>query len=463
MLPADNYTSGWHFRDELERQHFARQALLYLGRLNDRVADLADRASAAEVLPHALLDLYEEAHRSYRMRYWAFESIADLVRQGSFALSDGLVMARAAVKVALALFRRIDEPSRNLLREARREFTQLLQQCDHQIIIAHDSEAPNISVRDEYSWLRRCYEAQRGPMLGARWDVIEASAGGFATTSTTSEPASRGAANSPIRLTRSQSECFDVLRSYWLAQQAAVTAGGYCLRPPLIAAQSGCGKTRLVQWFSELMRVPLLILDTGSWLLSGSRADKPTLDVLREFHLVNERGIVFCDELDKAIGRDGGWWAGVNLELMTYLDRRTNWPAELLTKMRTNFLTVGAGTWQSVFSANKENLGFCQRAVDVDVIGAIEARFGGESIPQELAFRFDPPLLLHLPDPDEFGERIVTIRQEAGFAAVDPPTLATLVKEATSSGRGQRWLECYASRLLRERCVTEEREGWLHW
>jgi hypothetical protein len=464
MPTSDDYTSAWHFRDALERGVFARQALLYLGRLNTKVADLAERASASELPPLALHDVYMEVHLAYRLRYWAFESILDLLRQGVLTVPESLASARAALKVALALFRRRYEPTLELLREARQEFAQLLPRCDHQIIIAHDVEVPEICIYDEYSWMRRAYEAHRGSMLGARWDEIESTANRAAVPSKTSAPAPVcSAAISRIRLTRSQTDCADILRSYWLAQQSGGSVGGYSLRPPLIAAQSGAGKTRLIRWFAELMRVPLLILDTGSWLLAGSRAETPTLTILREFHQENDRGIVFCDEIDKAFGRDGGWWQGVNMELMSFVDGRLLWPLELLNKKQTNFFVVGAGTWQSVFRANGRHLGFNRNDPDGDVVRAIEAGFGGESIPVELGYRFDPPLLLLPPDADEFRERIEIIRKEAGFLPVDPLALTALVEDATSSGRGQRWLEHYASRMLRERCLAEEREGWLHW
>jgi hypothetical protein len=86
-----------------------------------------------------------------------------------------------------------------------------------------------------------------------------------------------------------------------------------------------------------------------------------------------------------------------------------------------------------------------------------------DHIPVELGCRFDPPLLLLPPDADEFSERTEIIRKEAGFSPVDLPALTALLEDATSSGRGQRWLETYASRMLRERFVTDERESWLHW
>ncbi len=465
MDTSSDYISGWHLRDNVERQHFARQALLYLSRLNARIADLAERATTEEIPPHALIGAYEEVHLAFRMRFWAYESIADMVRLRSVSMAGGLGLARASLKVALALFAKQHGPALKRLRDARREFSKLLPQCDHQILVAYDAEPPDLSIHDTYAWVRRCYDPQRGPMIGALWPVIEAAANPDTEAIPTVPTGSNPTPVMPsIRLTRSQDDCAEKLRFYWLAQTGGKIAAGYGLRPPLIAAQSGSGKTRLIRWFADSARLPLVTLDAGSWQLTGSRADQPTLAMLQEFHQQNERGIVFLDELDKATGRDGGWWMGVNLEIMSYLDGRLHWPAELLTKKHTKFLVIGAGTWQSVFRSGKRNLGFGTCQAEEDAAHAIEAGFGGDqqSIPEELGFRFDSPIILYPPDAEEFAERITLIRKEAGFSPANPPALAALVEEATSSGRGQRWLEHYASRMLRERLLADERYDSLH-
>ena len=465
MDAAKDFLSGWHFSHDVERRHFTRQTLLYLSVLDSRMANLVEQSTTSELPPHALIACYEELHMEYRMRFWACESIADLVRRREMTLFQGIGVTRSALKVALALFRHPDEPSLALLRDVRGEFRRLWPQGDHQIIVAYDPEAPDVSVHDEYSWLRRFYDPLRGPVLGAQWAVIEAVATPPAVATATSDSAPCvGFPTSPIRLTQSQSDCADVLRSYWLAQKDGLAAGGYGMRPPLLAARSGSGKTRLVRWLADLLRLPLITLDIGSWLLNGSRAEKPTLTLLREFHEQYQEGLVFFDELDKASGRDGGWWQGVNMELMSYLDGRLSWPADLTTKIRSQFLTIGAGTWQSVFHAQKRDLGFGQRSADVDVSRAIEESFGSDSlaIPQELAFRFDSPIVLHPPNAEEFAERIKAIRKENGFSAANPPVLDAPVDDAVQSTRGQRWLESYASRMLRQRLLAEEREDWLH-
>ena len=462
MQSPSDFTTGWHFRDTLERDLFGRQAVLYLSALNRRIAGLAESAAGADLAPHALISTYEEVHRAFRMRIWAVESIADLVRRGAVMLPDGLAQVRVALRLALALFTRRSEGALLRLQEARRELAELLPGRDHQLIVAHDVESPDFSIDDDYSWVQRCYDAQRGPMLGVRWELVDPIAPQTTPLSTATEALSRS--NPIIRLTRSQTDCADVLRSYLLAQQAGLNPGGYSARPPLIAAQSGAGKTRLVRWFADLMRMPMLSLDAGSWLLLGSRAEKPTLTLIQEFHQKHDRGLVFLDELDKANGNDGGWWQGVNLEIMSYLDARLNWPVELEAKVRAKFLVVGAGTWQSVLGTKNRSVGFNQRGSTRDMSHAIEADFGAHerAIPQELGFRFDRPLLLQPPDADEFAERIMTIRRDAGFSALAPSTLGVLVEDAVTSHRGQRWLEHYANRLVRERCLADENYEMLH-
>jgi hypothetical protein len=89
-------------------------------------------------------------------------------------LPQGIGVTRSKLKLALAFFRLPDGPSLALLRDDRYEFRWLWPRGDHQIIVAHDPEAPDISAHDEYSWLRRFYAPLRGPVLGAQWAVIEA-------------------------------------------------------------------------------------------------------------------------------------------------------------------------------------------------------------------------------------------------------------------------------------------------
>jgi hypothetical protein len=249
--PTD-YTSAWHFRDSLERQHFSRQVAAYLTVLADRFASLAERAKSEELPPHTIIGQYEEAHLSFRMRFWILESIADLVRRGELPLSEGVVHVQHAIAAALCLFSQRSEPTLLRLQASRKKVCQGFPGRDHQIAIAYDPEPPDLSVADDYGWWRRFYDAERGPVVGVRWDQIETAADPVPKAAAAVAAKSSARAQVPtIRLTRSQQRCAEVLRSYWLALHEASTAGGYGQRPPLIAAQSGSGKTRLVRWMAE--------------------------------------------------------------------------------------------------------------------------------------------------------------------------------------------------------------------
>jgi hypothetical protein len=81
MDAAKDFLSAWHFRDDVERRHFTRQTLLYLSSLDSRMRNLVEQSTTSEFPPPALIGCYEELHPSCRLRFWACEFIADLVRR----------------------------------------------------------------------------------------------------------------------------------------------------------------------------------------------------------------------------------------------------------------------------------------------------------------------------------------------------------------------------------------------
>ncbi|MEP6671821.1 MAG: AAA family ATPase, partial [Chthoniobacter sp.] len=310
-----------------------------------------------------------------------------------------------------------------------------------------DPAEPTLSSDDEFAWWRMFSQPGAGPILAARWETIDDQVSRSANFRAELEDEE----TKRITLTRGQEECAAELEGYWHALINGGQASGYRLRPPLLVAPSGSGKSRLVGWLADKLRVPLYVVDTSSWMISGSRADMGTLKLLEAWHAANDRGLVLIDEIDKADGREVGWWKNVNMEMMCYIDGRIQWPRRLLRKLRSQFLIIGAGTWQHEHRQEQRPLGFANGRSG-NVLVAIESTFGtDQSIPEELAFRFDTPLILAPPTHEEFAERIAAIRSELMLPALSTECLAALCADAVASRRGQRFIEGYAGRMLRDR------------
>ena len=254
----------------------------------------------------------------------------------------------------------------------------------HEIVIAYDATKPVLSSDDEFAWWRKFSHPNAGPLLAARWETIDF-AGNSAVPSRAAEVVEQAHG---IDLTDGQEACAAELQSYWHALMAGGRAGGYGLRPPLIVAPSGSGKTRLIQWLADKLRVPLYTLDTSSWMLTGSRADKGTLKLLEEWHDTNAQGVILIDEIDKADGQESGWWRNVNMELMAFIDGRLLWSAALLKKLRTQFLIIGAGAFQGSFRHSARPLGFVADQCD-ECSDPSNQTLAAHSIPEELGYRFD--------------------------------------------------------------------------
>jgi hypothetical protein len=219
---------------------------------------------------------------------------------------------------------------------------------------------------------------------------------------------------------------------------------------PLIAAQSGVGKTFLVRHFAKWNQMPILELDSSSWIVHGATNRPYTLETAAKWVAENHEGLIMIDELDKCEGgADGGssWNRHVRGEIFSLLDRRLGaslgWDKETIRKL-DDFFIVGLGTWQHLHRA-KPSVGFREQAAEkVDIFK------NNDSIPEELLFRFNSEVVyLTSPSAEEFAKRIATIHTNVGMPM--PNNIAQLAREAVASGLATRWLESYLSRLLRLR------------
>ncbi|HEY0257998.1 MAG TPA: hypothetical protein VGC39_11185 [Candidatus Methylacidiphilales bacterium] len=79
----------------------------------------------------------------------------------------------------------------------------------------------------------------------------------------------------------------------------------------------------------------------------------------------------------------------------------------------------------------------------------------GEETPEELLMRFNADVLYLKPlEREEISERIASIVSQAGCGVIGEEKLQRLTEKAHASGRHNRWLEAFASRILRGSMTT---------
>jgi len=227
---------------------------------------------------------------------------------------------------------------------------------------------------------------------------------------------------------------------------------------PLIVGPTGMGKSHLVRSVAEMLKVPLLRLSYGEWMVTGSRCALTTIARIHEFVTSNPMGIIHIDEVDKArVAFTTEWSIYAYAEMFFLLDRNISQPAkneqwtpELNAKLRHNFWIIGSGTWQVLWDTiAKPSIGFGDTTDnDAGVYDAIkELVRKKEIIPKEFLKRFCNELILIPP---------ATITDYE--LAADVFGIEKLAKElevpldyqgAVQSQGGARWLEeTYASLLM---------------
>ena len=262
--------------------------------------------------------------------------------------------------------------------------------------------------------------------------------------------------SSSIRLNQSQRESYQKLEEFYLLKSKGETLAGYDFRPiPLMVGLSGVGKTSVVSHFAKENKLPMLSLNCGGWLISGSKSEIITMTMIRDFVRDHEKGVLFIDELDK-FGGNTDWCRFIQQEIYALIDRRlesfVDWHPEIIEKFKDNFFVIGAGTWQSSQKAALKSVGFIVENNPGSVIqGVLDIQ---DSIPEELLFRFNADIVHIQPmNAKEFEERIKIIHEESKYPVGANETYTTLADKAVKSGKQNRWLEAYVSKIMREKIV----------
>jgi len=270
------------------------------------------------------------------------------------------------------------------------------------------------------------------------------------------------ATNKP-RLTISQKEVLELLESFWEMKRNRIKVAGVAARTiPLILAASGTGKSFIVRHFAESNSLPLLCLDSASWIIAGAHAQPQTIATIKQHVARNPAGVIFIDELDKFTAQTD-WSKNVQQEVYSLLDGGLrgfeSFSPEEKAKLNERFLLVGVGTWQTLFDSGTKSMGFGSGSgSDFSIEQEVVKQAG---IPHELLARFNANLIvLKPPTQGEFKDWISDIHKQL---LIDPPaSIDALSQSAVESGLSARWLEAYVSKLLLDRTRPKFGDGQVY-
>lgn len=218
-----------------------------------------------------------------------------------------------------------------------------------------------------------------------------------------------------------------------------------------IIGSSGSGKSHLCRLLGRVLGIRTHTLTVGSWTPHGAKQSPTTYETLCDLLSVDERLILFIDELDKFRSMDNAWSLGVLTELFAVLDRTIEigtggWTQAHARRLRDKVFIVSAGAYHDVWTNEiGRRMGFTRSATSLDDIRTkVETT---NLIPAELLFRFNSEWLVIPPmTAADFQQVISRLNLPPGL--IDP-------EEAAATGRNFRFIEDCLTRQAIERRLAQ--------
>jgi hypothetical protein len=262
----------------------------------------------------------------------------------------------------------------------------------------------------------------------------------------------------PDYLTASQTAAF--VRLCAMAELAchSVRYAGVAVRAvPLLLGRTGVGKTAVISRLADHLGtpghpLPMLHLTGPGWIIVQSKAEPPTLTVVRSFIQRHGRsgpagkpaGLIFLDEADKAApAGDRAWTDPYSLcitgELLALLDRddrllSAGWTHQDVARLR-DYMIIGAGAWQRM-------------ADGAAVEGESHLDMVDPVIPVEIARRFSTMIEVKPPTQRDFSRILARLYDELGLPNPSHSLVEVVAEAAASSGKGMRWIEAHLLDVL---------------
>ncbi len=167
---------------------------------------------------------------------------------------------------------------------------------------------------------------------------------------------------------------------------------------PLLVAPSGSGKTFLAGLLARRNGLGLFRTSVNEWMVQGSKANEPTLALIRDAIDANPQGLVLhVDELDKLFGNDS-WNVAQRGEIFCCAGDRevagAGWTEKHRAALRARVFIIGSGTWQEIWSRQlNRHRGFSEP--DLSTTNIEKEIRAARVIPDELLFRWGPMIPIH--------------------------------------------------------------------
>lgn len=143
----------------------------------------------------------------------------------------------------------------------------------------------------------------------------------------------------------------------------------------IIVGPSGSGKSYLARKMGEILGIPTLVINVGTWIITASRSEPWSINsVVDWLDRLPGGGILVLDEIDK-LSSPNEWSRYVRLEIHDILDgiipvaatipagclpeeAVPDYREHLMKKLRDRIMVIGCGAWQSAWKSNGKTMGF---------------------------------------------------------------------------------------------------------